>query len=277
MMPVTINAANRPPVALVRTLVQHRRYIFSNAWQDFLHKYAGTGIGLLWNLVHPVMVVLVYSFVFTTIMPSRYSSGAISDVPYVLFLCSALLPWISFVDGLQRTTTTFVDNAGYLRKLAVPEEVFLAKTIVGSGILLTINMGVLVVAAILVGFAPFWTWLLMPVAGALMLALAFGLGAFFGTLNVFVKDISQIIAVATQLWVWLTPIIYASSTMPEWLRKAQFANPIFPFTELFRELFLFGRPGTVVIWLSALTWTALALLAGSAILRRFRSELRDAL
>jgi len=276
-MQVTINAAKRPPASLVRTLLLHRNYILSNAWQDFLYRYAGTSIGLLWNVVHPVMMVLVYSIVFTSIMPSRYTAQGLVDLPYVLFLCSALLPWIGFVDGFQRTTSTFVENAGYLRKLAVPEEVFLAKAIVGSSILLAINLAVLVVTALVVGFAPRPTWILVPFVGIMMMAFAFGLGAFFGTLNVFVKDVSQIVAVVLQLWMWLTPIVYAYTAMPEWLRTAQFANPIFPFTELIRELFLFDQLGTPLMWLSAAGWMAVALVSGSTMLRRFRADLRDVL
>lgn len=274
---IHINSADRKQVSLLRTITAHRQYILNNAFQEFLYKYAGTGIGLMWNVIHPIMMVIVFSFVFTTIMPARYNAGGFHDVSFVLFLCSGLLPWLSFVDGLQRGTMTFVDSAGYLRKLPIPEEVFLAKTIVGSCILLSINVGVLVMAAFVLGFWPHWTWLLIPVVGALMMLLAFGMSTLFATINVFTRDVSQIIMIVTQLWMWLTPIVYSSATMPEWLRSVQLANPIFPFIEIFRDLFLFGKLGTPALWLAAVLWTSAALVAGSLMLQRFRSELRDLL
>jgi ABC-type polysaccharide/polyol phosphate export permease len=280
-MPVSseihINSADRKQVSLLRTILEHRQYILSNAFQEFLYKYAGTGIGLMWNVIHPIMMVIVFSFVFTTIMPARYNAGGVHDISFVLFLCSGLLPWLSFVDGLQRETMTFIDSAGYLRKLAIPEEVFLAKTVVGSCILLAINIAVLVLAAFVLGFWPRWTWLLIPVVGAMMMLMAFGLGALFATVNVFTRDVSQIVMIVTQLWMWLTPIVYSSATMPEWLRSLQLANPIYPFIELFRDVFLFGSLGAPVLWLAALFWTCVTLLAGSMMLQRFRSELRDLL
>lgn len=272
-----MNSADRKPASLLRTIVAHRQYILNNAVQEFIYKYAGTGIGLMWNVIHPIMMVIVFSFVFTTIMPARYNAGGVDDISFVLFLCSGLLPWLSFVDALQRGTMTFVDSAGYLRKLAIPEEVFLSKTIVGSCILLTINIAVLVLAAFILGFWPRWTWLLIPVVASMMMLLAFGLGTLFATINVFTRDVSQIIMIITQLWMWLTPIVYSSATMPAWLRSLQLANPIYPFIELFREVFLFDKVGSPVLWLAAFLWMSVALLAGSVVLKRFRAELRDLL
>jgi lipopolysaccharide transport system permease protein len=277
MTDVFLRSAGRPADPMFRTIWQNRAYIFSNALQDFFHKYAGTGIGLLWNIVHPLMLVVVFSFVFAFIMPSRYSPDGSREYPFVLFLCSGLLPWISFADGLQRATSTFTDNAGYLRKLPVPEEVYLAKTILGSSILLAINMVILVVVALVFGFHPLWSWLLLPVAGALMMSFALGLGTFLATLNVFLRDVSQATAIATQLWMWLTPIVYPVTALPSVLSKMQYLNPIMPFTQLFRELFLLGRAGSPVDWGLAIIWSALALLLGSWTLGRFRAELRDVL
>jgi lipopolysaccharide transport system permease protein len=277
MPQTTVNAAGGTPASLFKTVLLYRRYILSNARQDFLFKYVGTGIGLMWNVIHPIMMVVVFSFVFTVISPTRFKSAGIQDVSFVVFLCSGLLPWLSFLDGLQRTTASLVENAGYLRKLAIPEEVFLAKTIVGSCILLAINLAVLVAAALLLGSPPQWAWLLIPVVGAMMMLFAFGLGAAFGTINVFVRDVAQIITIITQVWMWLTPIVYSLEAMPVWLRAVQFANPIFPFIELFRELFLFGRLGSPLLWLAASGWMIAALFVGSTVLRRFRTELRDVL
>ena len=209
--------------------------------------------------------------------PARFSMAGIQDVSFVVFLCSGLLPWLSFVDGLNRATSCFVDNASYLRKLPIPEEVFLAKTVVGSSILLGINLLALAITALGFGLMPSVTWLFVPLTGALMMVLAFGLGALLGTVNVFVRDVSQIVTITTQLWMWLTPIVYSSQAMPAGLWSLQYANPIYPFIELIREQFLFGRIGAPQLWLLALMWAAVALIAGTSMLKYFRSELRDVL
>jgi len=273
----TVNSAKGARGSIWPSLVRSRRYILANAVQDFLHKYTGTAMGLLWNAIHPIMMVVVFSMVFTFIIPARFSMAGIQDVSFVVFLCSGLLPWLSFVDGLNRATSCFVDNASYLRKLPIPEEVFLAKTVVGSSILLGINLLALVITALGFGLVPSVTWLFVPLTGALMMLLAFGLGALLGTVNVFVRDVSQIVTITTQLWMWLTPVVYSSQAMPAGLWSLQYANPIFPFIELIREQFLFGRIGAPQLWLLALMWATVALVAGTSMLKHFRSELRDVL
>src|SRR5262245_32376199 len=190
MTPTTISSAKDARGSILQSLVRFRGYIFANAMQDFLHKYTGTAMGLLWNAIHPFMMVVVFSVIFTFIIPARFSMAGIQDISFVVFLCSGLLPWLSFVDGLQRATSCFVDNAGYLRKLPIPEEVFLAKAVLGSSILLGINLIALVATALAFGFLPYATWLLVPFTGALMMLFVFGLGALLSTINVFVRDVS---------------------------------------------------------------------------------------
>lgn len=273
--PVIANAADAAPVPLAASLARYRRYILANALNEFLHKYTGTSVGLLWNIIHPVMLVAVFSIVFTTVVPARFTG--IAELPFIAVLCSGLLPWLGFVDGVQRSTTSLVDNAGYLRKLAIPEEVFIAKAVVGSSILLAINITIVLAVALFSGVAAQWSWLLAPLTGGLMMLLAFGLGTALSALNVFVRDIAQVVPIATQAWMWLSPIVYASQAMPHWLRAAQYANPIFPFVELLRGQVLFGDAGALVHWLLAAGWTMLALLMGAFVLRRLRAEIRDVL
>jgi lipopolysaccharide transport system permease protein len=276
-MRVTLNTAGQPPSPLLHSLFHFRGYIFTNALQDFLHRYTGTAMGLLWNAIHPIMMVIVFSVVFTFVIPSRFGMEGFAEVPFVVFLCSALLPWLCFVDALQRATSCFVENASYLRKLPIPEEVFLAKAVVGSSILLGVNLVALVVTAVAFGVTPRASWLLVPLVGGMLMVLAFGLGALLGTVNVFARDVAQILSITTQLWMWLTPIVYSSQAMPPGLRSLQYANPMYPFVELIRTQFLFGTAGALRFWLLALAWMLLTVAAGSAMLRRFRSDLRDVL
>lgn len=274
-VPVIVNSADDVSVPMLASLTRYRAYILANAVQEFLYRYTGTSVGLLWNIINPVMMVVVFSIVFTYILPSRFAG--LDDLPFIVVLCSGLLPWLSFVDGIQRSTTSLVDNAGYLRKLAIPEEVFIAKAVVGSAILLAINLAVVMAVALLSGLTPNWSWLLAPLTGSLMILLAFGLGIALGTLTVFVRDIAQVVPIVTQAWMWLTPIVYASQTMPDALRAAQVANPAFPFIELLRDQVLFGRAGAPLHWLLAVGWTSLALIVGAIVLRRMRADLRDVL
>src|SRR5262245_47622481 len=100
-MSLIFNSGSTAPPPLLKSLLRYRDYIFANALQDFLHRYTGTAMGLLWNAIHPLMMVIVFSVVFTFVIPARFSMEGIEDVAFVVFLCSALLPWLCFVDALH--------------------------------------------------------------------------------------------------------------------------------------------------------------------------------
>lgn len=272
-----VNVAKGAHAPIWQVLWRYRAYVVNNALHDFLHKYAGTWIGLAWNVIHPIMLVTVFAFIFTLVIPVRFSHVNEQTLPFVLFLCAGLLPWLSFVDALQRGTGSFVENAAYLRKLAIPEDVFLARTLTGSCILLCINLTVLVAVALVSGLWPKATWLLVPCVAMLMMAFAFGLSAFFGTVNVFARDVAQFISICTQAWMWLTPITYPTTALPMWLQTAQLMNPAYPFIELMRTQFLYGQIGDLMLWIAAVVWTFAALVIGGFMLQRFRSQIRDVL
>jgi ABC-type polysaccharide/polyol phosphate export permease len=260
---------------MLANIVRFRGYIGLNAMQEFLHRYAGTTIGIFWNIVHPIALIGIFSIVFANIMPTKFRAPGLPEMSFLLFLCSGLLPWLSFVEGLNRCTTTFVENAGYLKKLAVPEEVFAAKAILGALISLAINLTLLFITALVAGHWPTWSWLLTVPAGILMLMFAFGLGLFFGTVNVFVRDVGQIVSIVSQLWLWLTPIAYPIDILPEGLRPFLWINPAYPFIEIFHQTFLFGSWGGWQAWLMAGQWAVLALWLGLITLSGLRGELRD--
>jgi ABC-type polysaccharide/polyol phosphate export permease len=258
-------------------LVRFRGYIIANAKQEFMFRYAGTTVGILWNVVHPLAMIIIFSFVFSRIMPIRFHAVGFPEMSFVLFLCSGLLPWLSFAEGLNRCVSTFVENAGYLKKLAIPEEIFAAKAIMTALMSLGINLVLLFGTALVLGHPPTWTWILLVPAGILMLMFAFGVGLFLGTINVFVRDVAQVMAIVTQLWLWLTPIIYSVDLLPKAMHPYLWLNPAFAFIEIFRQAFLFGGTGGAQAWVMALGWTVVALWLGVNMLRRWRGELRDVL
>src|SRR5437764_9325694 len=142
-------------------LLGHRRYVWQAAVAELRHRYAGTGLGVIWNIVHPLALIAVYSIVFTTLMKGRVP-GQDSRFGYVLYLCSGLLPWLALADCVTRGCNAFAENATYLRKLPVPEQVFVAKSAVASTLGLAISFGLLLLVAPALGLAPGWTWLLLP-------------------------------------------------------------------------------------------------------------------
>jgi ABC-type polysaccharide/polyol phosphate export permease len=256
---------------MILNLYRHRGYIWRTAWAEIRTRYAGAGLGVVWNLLQPLAMILIFTLVFTEIFKRLDYKG----VPYPLLLCSALLPWSAFAECINRGTQSFVHNAPYLRKLPIPEQVFIAQTALTTAISLTISYTVLIVVAIALGYYPSWHWLLLPLPMILLIATGFGLGMLLGTLNAFIRDIGQLVPILLQIGFWLYPVCYPPETLPDWAQKALPFNPVYPFMESIRALFLERHLPAPTLWVGMIGWTVAWSIAGYAVLHRLRPELRD--
>jgi lipopolysaccharide transport system permease protein len=256
---------------VIINLYRHRTYIWRTAIADVRTRYAGSGLGPFWNILQPLALIIIFTLVFSTIMQRESAMG----VHYTVYLCSALLPWIAFGECLTRGTNSFVANAIYLRKLPIPEQVFIAQTAVATSISLSISFTLLIALSMILGHMPSWHWLLLPLPLGLFIALAFGIGMILGTLNAFIRDIGQMIPIIVQIGFWSYPIVYVEAFLPATVQKLLPYNPIYPYLHSIRDLFIERTIPTPFMWGMMLFWTMMAGLLGYLVLRRLRPELRD--
>lgn len=254
------------------SLVKHRGYIWRTAWSEVRDRYAGAGLGFVWNILQPLSLILIFTVVFTSILKN---SAPEIKVHYTVYLCSAMLPWTAFADCISRGTNSFIQNAIYLRKLPIPEQVFVAQSALTSGIGLVISYVVLVVVAVCLGHYPSWHWLLLPIPMALLIAMGFGIGMALGTLNAFVRDVGQLVPVLLQIGFWTYPIVYHRKHLPEPFNEWVQYNPLFVYLDGIRQLFIERQVPGVWMWVGMFAWTLAASVAGYLVLRRLRPELRD--
>lgn len=252
-------------------LLPHARYIWRTALSDVRYRYAGAGAGVLWNVLQPLSMILIYSLVFASIM-DRESSD---DAPYVVYLCSAMLPWLAFSETVSRGSNAILANAQYLRKLPIPESAFVAQTAVSSAIGLAISYSLLAVAAIPFGFVPNAYWLLAPVAFALLLLLGFGVAALGAAVVPFVQDFGEIIRIILTIGFWAYPMVYVPSILPDKLERLLPYNPTYPALEAGRQMMLEARLPDAWLLIAALGWALLFTALGMMALRAVRSEIRD--
>jgi ABC-type polysaccharide/polyol phosphate export permease len=255
---------------VIVNLYKHRGYIWRTAWSEVRTRYAGAGLGVVWNLLQPLAMILIFTMVFTKISKVQGMT-----VPYPLYLCSALLPWSAFTECIGRGTHSFVTNAQYLRKLPIPEQVFVAQTAATTAINLSLSFSLLILVGLVLGDYPSWHWLLLPIPFALLIAMGFGLGLLLGTLNAFIRDVGQVVPILIQIGFWVYPIAYPETNLPEPLRRLIPLNPVHPFMHTIRELFIDRRVPEPAYWAGMVGWVLIAGVLGYTVLRKLRPELRD--
>jgi len=241
--------------------------------RDFAGRYAGSRLGFLWSFAQPAWQLLLFSFVFSTVLRVT-PVGAHTDRFWIFLFCG-LLPWIGVQEGIMRGSTAITDNANLVKKLRFPSEILVLTVtltaFVHQCIAGTVFLGVLAA----VGELSWATlpWLLPAVV--LQLALTFGLSLLLAALQVFLRDLAQVLGMALAAWFYLTPIVYPVAAVPLPYRRWIELNPLTGLVELYRRALLGGGgesiPGVPVLAVTAL----LLLVTGAAVFRRLRANFAD--
>jgi ABC-type polysaccharide/polyol phosphate export permease len=208
---------------------------------------------------------------------TRPIPGVSPNLWFLLYLTSALLPWLAFAECVTRGCNAFAENAGYLKKLPIPEQVFVAQTAAAATLGLVISFSLLLGISLLVGLKPSVQWLLLPLPLLSLQLTGFGLGLLCGTLNVFFRDIGQLLNVVLQLALWTVPVVYPLSALPEWAQHAMPWHPLYPPVEGIRDLFLFQETPGAPVWAGMIVWPAVVCGLAALTFRSLRTEIRDLL
>jgi homopolymeric O-antigen transport system permease protein len=261
---------------VIVNLWRYRLFIVKNALSDVRSQYAGSAAGLAWHVLNPLAQIMIYTVVFSQIMPVRLGGTGASD-SFALYLCAGLLPWVAFADCVTRGASAFLENATYLKKLPIPEQVFVARNAVAATVFLAVSMGLLGLVTFAMGGRLTTAWLGVPAVLVLLQGFGFGLGLIFSTLNVFVRDTGHALTIGLQIWMWMTPIVWVESVVPLWLRALIPWNPAYPFIDALHRMIVVGTWPPLGQWPLMAAWAAGASVAGYLLLRRLRPEIRDVL
>jgi len=261
---------------MILNLWRYRWFIARKALSDVRHRYAGSAMGVAWNVLNPLAQILIYALVFSHLMAPRVP-GTGSGAAFALYLCAGLLPWAAFSECVLRGANAFIENAPYLKKLPIPEQVFVAQNAAAATLFLGIAMALLLVVTVAMGGTLSLAWLGVPAVLVLFQAFGFGLGLLFSTLTVFLRDVGQALAIALHLWMWLTPIVYVKEILPAAIQAAMPFNPAYPFIDALHRMIVSGEWPAAGQWPVMLLWAGATPIVGYLVLRCLRPEIRDVL
>ena len=258
----------------LRDVWEYRELLFFLAWRDIKVRYKQTALGVLWIVLQPLASMVVFSFLFGTLL--KVPSG---DVPYPIFAYSALLPWNYFAASLGRSSTSVVSSAHLITKIYFPRLIIPISGVLSSLVDFAIAFLVLIGLMAYFGIAPTAATLLLPGLILLAMATALGFGLWLAALNVRFRDINYIIPYLIQIWMYVTPVIYGSTLIPERFRFLLGLNPMTGVVEGFRWALLGRRladaqpPGP--LFLASIGIALLVLVSGVIFFRRTERTFAD--
>ncbi len=229
------------PVELASSLWRNKGLIRNLVHREVVGRYKGSMLGIVWSLITPIFMLAVYTFVFSVVFNARWSGGTQSKTEFALVLFAGLLVFNLFAECINRAPGVVLANVNYVKKVVFPLEI-LPWVNVGSALFhFSVSFAVWLVAyTILIG-VPHWTVLLVPFVVLPFVLFVVGLSWALASLGVFLRDVGQLVGIAVQVLMFLTPIFYPASALPEYLQSWLFLNPIAPPIEMMRDVIYWGR------------------------------------
>lgn len=220
-----------------RNLVERRALILQLVRRDFEQRFVGSAAGWLWGVIHPLVLLLSWTYVFQFCLKAPPPKGGLTE-HYTIFLFCGMLPWLLFQDTVQRSATGIVDNANLVTKTVFPSEVLPVSIFLSSLIhhLVALFLAVAAVGIVEGRVSPMLVFL--PVYMFLIGLLAVGVGWIVSSLNVYLRDTAQVLMVALTLWFWVTPIMIGDDQVPERLRFLLKLNPLAYAVNAYRQRLL---------------------------------------
>lgn len=265
------------PMAMFRSLRQNRSLIFALIKREVAGRYRGSMLGLVWSFVNPVLLLAVYTFVFSEVFKARWGVGVGSKSEFAIALFSGLIVFNVFAECFNRAPGLMLSNVNYVKKVVFPLEI-LPVVALGTAIFhLIVSMLVWVLFFVLCMGVPSPVALLFPLAFLPLMFFSLGVGWFLASLGVYLRDISQFTNILTTVLMFMSPIFYPISALPKAYQGMMLLNPLTTVIEQTRNLLMWGRaPDWKLLVVYTLVMLVVACL-GFAWFQRTRKGFADVL
>lgn len=251
------------------------KYIIKNTISDYKNSYKSSFLSYSWILIHPLLLLIIYSFVFSTILQSRIDSS--NNVSYTIYLSVAILPWIIFSNALLQGTLSIRNNIFLIKKINIPLYVYVVKEVLEQ----FLNMGIIILLLVaflnLSGIYFSFNWFLIVIPFLSLFFFALGLSMFLASINIFFRDIEKAISIILQLMMWMIPIVYPLDIIPKNLQWIVFSNPLFYYFDSIRDILVFNNIIDLKSLLIMIISSVVMFLIGLFTIKRLESDIRDSI
>lgn len=255
---LTINAFYGSPGALVRTGWRHRHLIGTLVRRDIASRYRGSLFGMLWSVLNPVLLLAIYTFVFSEIFRMRWGTANDNPLDFALMLFAGMLVFAFFSEAVNRAPSLIVSNPNLVKRIVFPLETQ-AWVVVGAGLFqVLISLAVLLVAFVLIRHSPpHWTVVLFPVVAVPLCFLVLGFVWFLSSLGVYLRDVGQVVGHLVTMMMFLSPLFYPVTAVPAGFRNLFYLNPLTLLMGETRKVLILGQTPD---WVSLGAFTAATFL-----------------
>lgn len=265
------------PISIVQSLTAHHRLIYDLAKREIIGRYRGSVMGLVWSFLHPVLMLAVYTFVFSVIFKARWAGGSDSKTEFALVLFAGLIIFNLFSECLNRAPTLILGNTSYVKKVIFPLEVLPLVSMVNGAFHFAVSFLVWLLFYLLFFGLPPVTILWLPMILLPLILSTLGLSWMLASLGVYLRDVGQVIGVITTILMFLSPILYPISAIPEKYHLFIHLSPLTLVVEQARAAMIWGHGIDWQPWILSMAVSSLVAWLGFAWFQKTRRGFADVL
>ncbi len=265
-----IESKQRHLIPDVRELWNHRELLLFLVWRDIKVRYQQTVLGATWAILQPLLTMFVFALLF-----GRVAKLPSDNIPYPLFVYTALLPWQLFAFAMTESSNSLVSNQHLIRKVYFPRLIIPLSAVLVGLVDFAISMVVLIGMMIFYGFRPAGTILLVLPFLVLAVMTALGVGFWLSALNIKYRDVKYAIPFLAQFWMFATPVAYSSKVVPPEWRTLYGLNPMTGVVDGFRWALLGSTAGSGTMLLISFIAVVCVLLSGIAYFKHMERTFAD--
>ena len=261
-------------ISSIKEIIDSRELLFALVHRDLMGKYRETFIGFFWNVINPLVMLAVYTFIFSVVFEAKFGDSGVPS-NFALYLFCGLVPWTAFAEGLNKSAGVIISHTDMVKRAMLPLEVLPSYAVLSNVVTELIGLGILLAATIIIVRDLSVFVLIVPLLIVAQAFLTLGLGMLFASLTVFFRDMEHVVGVALTVLFFLTPILYPVAMMPEKIRFVIWLNPMALIVTMFRDAILENRmPNLWMLGVFSL-WAFVLFAGGLYFFKKTKGEFAD--
>lgn len=245
--------------------------------RETISRYKGSYLGFMWTILTPLMMLVVYTFVYSEVFKSRWNEGSSNKLEFAVIIFCGITTYTLFSEVVSRAPFLILSNTNYVKKVIFPLELFPIISVGSALVNAGVNFSLIIIYSIFVTGTISWTVLMLPIIIIPLLLFSLGLSWLLSALGVFLRDIGQMIGIIIQALMLLSPIFYSLDVIPQDFRWFYYLNPITYFVGDIRGIMIWGELPDFNVFSAELLVSLVICITGFIFFRKTKHGFADVL
>ena len=256
---------------LIGLFKRRGRLIYELTKREISERYSGQVFGALWTIGHPLLLTLVYIFLFGFVFRAR--TGGTLDMPldYTAYMLSGIIPWLVFQDALGKASTVIINNANIVKQVIFPLEVLPVKSVLATIVTEIVFLFLLIIYTLITNRTLPWTYVFLPVLILFQTLGMIGMSYLFSSIGVYFRDLKDFVLVFLSIAFFILPILYLPESIPSAIRPILYLNPLSYMIWCYQDILYFGQFAHPWAWAVFLLGSLFIFVFGFRVFRRLKT------